>query len=72
MQNCLFMNQIEENEKIAKSFSKLKYCGDNHKYQTRSATSVSVENINMKLKSVSMNNHGQYVVEDNLQENLDN
>ena len=47
------MNQIEENEKIAKSFSKLKYCGDNHKYQTRSATSVSVENINMKLKSVS-------------------
>ena len=37
MQNCLFMNQIEQNEKIAKSFSKLKYCGDNHNYQTKSA-----------------------------------
>ena len=29
MQNCLFMNQIEQNEKITKSLSKLKYCGDN-------------------------------------------
>ena len=38
MQNCLFMNQIEKNEKIAKSFSQLKYCGDNHNHQTRSAT----------------------------------
>ena len=38
MQSCLFMNQIEQNEKIAKSFSELKYCGDNHNYQTRSAT----------------------------------
>ena len=37
MQNCLFMNQIEQNEKIAKSFSKLKYCGDNHNCQTKSA-----------------------------------
>ena len=37
MQSCLFMNQIEQNEKIAKSFSELKYCGDNHNYQTRSA-----------------------------------
>ena len=32
------MNQIEQNEKIAKPFSKLKYCGDNRNYQTRSAT----------------------------------
>ena len=38
MQNCLFMNQIEQNERIVKSFSKLKYCGDNHNYRTRSAT----------------------------------
>ena len=38
MQNYLFMNQIEEKEKIAKSFSNLKYCRDNHNYQTRSAT----------------------------------
>ena len=38
MQNCLFMNHIEENEKIAKPFSRIKYCGDNHNYQTRSAT----------------------------------
>ena len=38
MQSCLFMNQIEQNEKIAKSFSELKYCGDNHNCQTRSAT----------------------------------
>ena len=34
--------------------------------------SVSLENINMKLKSVSMNNCRQFVVEDNLQANLDN
>ena len=33
---------------------------------------VSIENIRMKSKSVSMNNHYQYVVEDNLQVNLDN
>ena len=33
-----FYNQIAQNEKIAKSFSKLKYCGDNHNYETRSAT----------------------------------
>ena len=38
IQNCLFMNQIEQNEKTVKSFSKLKYCGDNLHYQTRSAT----------------------------------
>ena len=38
MQNCLFMNQIEQNEKISKSFSKLKYGGDKHNYHTRSAT----------------------------------
>ena len=38
MQNCLFMSQIEQNLKIAKSFSKVKYCGNNHNYQTRSTT----------------------------------
>ena len=32
------MNQIEQNEKLAKSFSQLKYCGYNHNYQTRSGT----------------------------------
>ena len=32
------MNQIEQNEKLAKSFSQLKYCGYNHNYQTRSET----------------------------------
>ena len=39
MQNCLFMNwrKIEEKEQTAKSFSKLKYCRDNHNHQTRSA-----------------------------------
>ena len=39
-QNCLFMNQIEQNEKLAKSFSELKYCGYNHNYQTRSMTRI--------------------------------
>ena len=34
MHNCLFTNQIKQNEKIAKSFSKLKYCSDNYNYQT--------------------------------------
>ena len=37
-QNCLFMNQIKQNGKLAKSFSELKYCGYNHNYQTRSVT----------------------------------
>ena len=32
IQNSLFMNQIEQNEKIAKSFSKLKYCCDNRNH----------------------------------------
>ena len=30
LQNCLFINQIEQNEKFAKSFSELKYCGYTH------------------------------------------
>ena len=38
LQNCLFMNQIEQSEKLAKSFLELKYCGYNHNYQTRSVT----------------------------------
>ena len=33
---------------------------------------ISIENIRMKSKSVSMNNHYQYGVEYNLQVNLDN
>ena len=32
------MNQTEQDEKLAKSFSELKYCGYNHNYQTRSVT----------------------------------
>ena len=32
------MNHIQQNEKLAKSFWKLKYCGYNHNYQTRSVT----------------------------------
>ena len=44
MQNCLFMNQNEQNEKIVKSFSKLKYCGDNHNYQTRPAARKLLDN----------------------------
>ena len=38
LRNCLFMNQIEQNEKLAKSFSESKYCDYNHNYQTRSVT----------------------------------
>ena len=39
MENCLFMNQIEQNGNIAKSFSKLQCChSNNHNHQTRSAT----------------------------------
>ena len=34
--NCFFMNQIEQNEKLAKLFSELKYCGCNHNYYVRS------------------------------------
>ena len=43
MQNCVFMNQIEQNEKIAKSLSKLRYCGDNHNYHTRSANETLLD-----------------------------
>ena len=32
------MSQIEQNEKLAESFSALKYCSYNHNYQTRSVT----------------------------------
>ena len=32
------MNQIKQNEKLAKSFLELKYCGYNYNYQTRSMT----------------------------------
>ena len=38
LQNCLFMSQIEQNEKFAESFTHLKHCGENHGYQTRSKT----------------------------------
>ena len=38
MENYLFINQIEHNETIVKSFSKLKYIGDTHNYHTRSPT----------------------------------
>ena len=37
LQNCLFMSQIENNRKLAKTFPTLKCCGDNHSYNTRSA-----------------------------------
>ena len=29
LQNCLLMNQIKQNQKLAKSFSELKYCSYN-------------------------------------------
>ena len=43
MQNFLFKNQIEQNEKMTKSFLRLKYCGDNHNYQTRSAARILLD-----------------------------
>ena len=38
LQNCLFMNEIKQNEKLAKSFSELKYCSYILNDQTRSVT----------------------------------
>ena len=38
LQNCLFMNEIKENEKLSKSFSELKYCSYILNDQTRSVT----------------------------------
>ena len=35
LQNC---EKCEQNEKLAKSFSELKYCGYNHNQKTRSVT----------------------------------
>ena len=36
LQNCLFMSQIETNQRFANSFVDLKHCGDNHNYLTKS------------------------------------
>ena len=35
-QNCLFMYQIETNQRLANSFIDLRHCGDNHKHLTKS------------------------------------
>ena len=47
IQNSHFTNQIEQNKKIVKSVSKLKYCGDNRNYQTRSATRKLLDTLDM-------------------------
>ena len=36
LQNCLFMSQIEINQRLANSFVDLKHCDDNHTYLTKS------------------------------------
>ena len=36
LQNCLFMSQIETNQRLANSFADLRHCGDNHTYLTKS------------------------------------
>ena len=36
LQNCLFMSQIETNQRLANSFVDLRHCGDNHTYLTKS------------------------------------
>ena len=38
LQNCLFISQIETNQKLANSFADLKHCGDSHNCQTKSKT----------------------------------
>ena len=38
LQNCILICQLEQDEQLAKTFPDLKYCGDNHNYQTRSTT----------------------------------
>ena len=43
LQNCLFMSQIEQNQKLAETFPALKHCGDNHKYNTRSAAKKLID-----------------------------
>ena len=36
LQNCLFMSQIETNQRSVNSFVDLRHCGDNHTYLTKS------------------------------------
>ena len=36
LQNCLFMSQIETNQRLANSFVDLWHCSDNHTYLTKS------------------------------------
>ena len=36
LQNCLFMSQIEINQRLTKSFVDITQCSDNHKYLTKS------------------------------------
>ena len=38
LQHCLFMTQIETNQKLANSLADLKHCGDSHNYQTKLKT----------------------------------
>ena len=38
LRNCLFMSQIEANQKSVNSFADLKHCSDSHNYQTKSKT----------------------------------
>ena len=38
LHSCLFMSQIETNQKLANSFADLKHCSDSHNYQTKSKT----------------------------------
>ena len=34
------MSQIETNKKVANAFVELKYCRENHKYETKSKTKI--------------------------------
>ena len=42
-QNCLFVSQIEQNQTLSKPFATLKNCGDNHNYQTRASTKITLD-----------------------------
>ena len=43
LQNCLFVSQIETNQRFANSFVGLRHCGDNQTYVTKSKAKVLLD-----------------------------
>ena len=63
LETCLFMSQTEHIEKLSKIFSTLKHCGDNHRYNTRSAIKKHLNILHLIL-SLMVHNHSNNSITD--------